>query len=627
VLLLDVASAYDSVNQQCLVDTLRELGVPQHLVRAVQGMYRGLNYSVRDSEGNLGDPFPAGVGVKQGCPASPLLFCMYVQPVSAELEGVTQADAYTLDGSTPLPDWAYADDFMLLATSKSGVQRLTGAAARAFLARHLRLEPHKCVVFGVECGEEGGISVDEQCVPQAPEQGTRYLGLMYDRKASAKVMAQHRGGCMLTAFRRARAKVCVSDEVPSSIPVMLDLLSTSVMPAGLYGCELWGLLSVLSVPGVTDEGLTVEQLYALDDPMEKLRLKAIRAWLNLPHGTPCLPLLHELGLEPLVMSYVRRAVGWWNHVVTLEPDSPWRLAMQQNVRDAQNPNFRGVNFSRALTVVLRVLLGSGSRGLSNDTVHKLQTISLERVEAGLAATYKEYLQSQQTQAGSMIRRYFTVVGTHEAGVRPCWYTFQVPHRVMVRFLRFRLGCHYLRLNTGRWERRRQEGGGTGHLPREQRVCLRCEQPYVDDEDHCLVYCQEVCIRTHRQQLEAAVRRRHPHPAMNSMAGLFQAVQETGSRELQFKLLHYVAYCFQVSWRCFVDLNGWRASDTVRSCAARQAMQAYVLQRESTYSWEYDRLSSSLVFTSELQEVTPGDMPSEGGEEAEVTSRAMGGSSD
>jgi hypothetical protein len=39
------------------------------------------------------------------------------------------------------------------------------------------------------------------------------------------------------------------------------------------------------------------------------------------------------------------------------------------------------------------------------------------------------------------------------------------------------------------------------------------------------------------------------------------------------------------------------------------------------------LHSSLVFTSELQEVTPGDMPSEGGEEAEVTSRAMGGSSD
>jgi hypothetical protein len=115
--------------------------------------------------------------------------------------------------------------------------------------------------------------------------------------------------------------------------------------------------------------------------------------------------------------------------------------------------------------------------------------------------------------------------------------------------------------------------------------------------------------------------------MNSMAGLFQAVQETGSRELQFKLLHYVAYCFQVSWRCFVDLNGWRASDAVRGCAARQAMQAYVLQRESTYSWEYDRLSSSLVFTSELQEVTPGDMLSEGGEEAEVTSRAMGGSSD
>jgi hypothetical protein len=126
--------------------------------------------------------------------------------------------------------------------------------------------------------------------------------------------------------------------------------------------------------------------------------------------------------------------------------------------------------------------------------------------------------------------------------------------------------------------------------------------------HYLIYCQEVCIRMHQQQLEATIRHRHPHPAMNNMAGLCQAVQETGSRELQFKLLHCVAYCFHVSWRCFVYLNGWRASDAVRSCTAWQAMQVYVLQRESTYSWEYVRLSSSLVFTSELQEVTPGDMP-------------------
>jgi hypothetical protein len=122
-------------------------------------------------------------------------------------------------------------------------------------------------------------------------------------------------------------------------------------------CELWGLLSV---PGVTAAGLTLQQLYALADPTEKLRLKVIRTWLILPHSTPCAPLLHELGVEPLVMSYVRKAVKWWNHVVQLKEDSPWRLAFKENVRDAQDASFRGHNFSYALFVVLRVLLGSGT---------------------------------------------------------------------------------------------------------------------------------------------------------------------------------------------------------------------------------------------------------------------------
>lgn len=363
---------------------------------------------------------------------------------------------------------------------------------------------------------------------------------------------------------------------------------------------------------------TLQQLYALADPIEKLRLKVIRTWLNLPHSTPCAPLLHELGLEPLVMSYVRKAVKWWNHVAQLKEDSPWRLALKENVSDAQDASFRGHNFSYALFVVLRVLLGSGTRGLSSSMLN-LQQISVQEVEDRLAATYKEYLQSLCTQAGSMVSRYFSVVGTHDIGVRPCWYTFQIPQRVMVRFLRFRLGCHFLRVNTGRWER--QGGGLAGKVPRRQRVCVRCEQPFVDDEDHCLVYCQEVCIRTHRERLEAAVRHRHPHPAMNSMAGLFQAVQETQDRDPQFKLVHFVAFCFQVAWCCYTDLNGWRGSDAVRGYTAEQAMYAYVRQRESTYPEEYDRLSSSLVFTSELQEVTDVEVEQAEGGEAEVTSRA------
>lgn len=615
VLLLDVASAYDSVDQGCLVDTLTELGVPQHLVRGVHGMYSGLQYSVRDGQGGLGASFPVGVGVKQGCPVSPLLFCMYVHPVSQELESLAGAEAYTLDGTTPLPDWAYADDFMLLAVGAGGLQQLTGAAAGAFLARRLKLEPSKCVVLFVNGGEQQAISMGDQAVPVAAPQGQRYLGLMFDRKACAKRMAQYRGACMMTAFRKARAKVQASDEVPSSIPVMLDLLTTTVQPAGLYGCELWGLLTV---PGITTPQFSAQQLFALTSPLEKQRIKILRTWLGLPHSTPQPCLLHELGLEPLVHAYVRRAIRWWNYMVGLKPDSPWRLALQQNVRDAQDARFTVCNFATALERVLRVLLGTSARGISIK-IRQLQPWSEQEVEAALKSQYEQHLQSLQgagTQAGSMISWYFRVVGKHAMGVRPCWYSFHIPHRVMVRFLRFRLGCHFLRHNTGRWERR--EGEGAVGLPRAQRVCVRCSLPFVDDEDHCLMYCQEVCIRTRREALEAAVRHRHSHPAMNSMAGLFQAVEATGSRELQHKLVHFVAFCYQVAWRCYTDLSEWRASAAVRSYTAQQAMYAYVAQRESTYPWEYDRLSSSIRCTSELEETS--GLSDRTDTDSEVTSR-------
>jgi hypothetical protein len=148
VLLLDVASAFDNVDHACMVATLNELGLPQHLVRAVHGMYNGLQYLLCCKETGLTEPLEVGVGVKQGCPVSPLLFCLYVQPVSGDLVGEAEPAVYSLDGNS-LPDWAYADDFVLLAYTAEGLQRLTGAAARAFLRRRLKLEPTKCVVLSV----------------------------------------------------------------------------------------------------------------------------------------------------------------------------------------------------------------------------------------------------------------------------------------------------------------------------------------------------------------------------------------------------------------------------------------------------------------------------------------------
>ena len=66
-----------------MVDTLINLQFPEHLVRGIAGMYQGLRYQVV-TNGRVASPFHVGVGVKQGCPLSPMLYNLYVQPLCKE---------------------------------------------------------------------------------------------------------------------------------------------------------------------------------------------------------------------------------------------------------------------------------------------------------------------------------------------------------------------------------------------------------------------------------------------------------------------------------------------------------------------------------------------------------------
>jgi hypothetical protein len=269
--------------------------------------------------------------------------------------------------------------------------------------------------------------------------------------------------------------------------------------------------------------------------------------------------------------------------------------MEQNVQDHRKASFTGLNFAGALFSVLKVVLGE--RGLATNMA-SMDKFDITVVEERLDAVYGQHLEwlrtGPQKVVGTMVQWYMRVVGLHQPGDMPCWYTLNVPQCVIIRFLRFRLGCHFLRNNTGRWH----------HMKPMHRKCVRCEQPLSrDNEDHCLIHCQEVCIRTQREELESAIRQAHRHPAMNSMAGLFQAVLETGRQDLHYKLVNYVAVCFQVAWRCHVDLNGWRGSAAVRACQLRQDWYEYARQRESTLPLEYARLSSDLIQTDDEQEVS------------------------
>ena len=82
-------------------------------------------------EGGNTDWFDVGVGVRQGCVISPMLFDVFVDQLAREVRALKLGVA-AADGRLSL--LLYADDIVLMADSQKDLQRMLGAV-QAFCRR------------------------------------------------------------------------------------------------------------------------------------------------------------------------------------------------------------------------------------------------------------------------------------------------------------------------------------------------------------------------------------------------------------------------------------------------------------------------------------------------------------
>ena len=83
---VDLTKAYNSVDRTVLYEALvRELGVSPGTVATLRRMYTDVQACVlRDS--HLSAQFPVRLGVLQGCPASPIVFSLFLDRLEAFLD-------------------------------------------------------------------------------------------------------------------------------------------------------------------------------------------------------------------------------------------------------------------------------------------------------------------------------------------------------------------------------------------------------------------------------------------------------------------------------------------------------------------------------------------------------------
>ena len=110
---IDYAKAFDCVDHNKLWKILKEVGIPDHLLR---NLYAGQEATVRTGHGTT-DWFQLGKRVRQGCILSPCLFNLYAEYIMRNT-WLEEAQAGIKFSGRNINNLRYADDTTLMAESE-----------------------------------------------------------------------------------------------------------------------------------------------------------------------------------------------------------------------------------------------------------------------------------------------------------------------------------------------------------------------------------------------------------------------------------------------------------------------------------------------------------------------------
>ncbi|KAK7874081.1 hypothetical protein R5R35_004625 [Gryllus longicercus] len=259
IVALDIAKAFDSVSHDAIKIALIRRGFPKQFIRYVENVYAN-STTMFEHRGCSSPLFKLGRGVRQGDPLSPILFCLVVDDI---LSAIPPEVGFNL-GDTKINGIAYADDLVLMSSTKWGMETCLRHVGEAATRYGLLFNPNKSSALSlVPAGREKKIKVltdtqfhlgDGAPIPQINTTTSwKYLGVEFTPMGAMKTSDD------------LKALIERVTKAPLKPQQRLKILRSYVIPKLYHGIVLGGT--------------TLQKLRQLDLQSRA----AVRRWLRLPH--------------------------------------------------------------------------------------------------------------------------------------------------------------------------------------------------------------------------------------------------------------------------------------------------------------------------------------------------------
>ncbi|OMJ18368.1 RNA-directed DNA polymerase from mobile element jockey, partial [Smittium culicis] len=213
-----------------LLHKLRSVGIGGKLLNMIKGMYDAPKIAVRVGN-EVSNPTEYLFGVRQGCPASPILFDFYINDIFKSVRGVR------VPGLTScIPGLLFADDTVLLAESSDELQDALNTITEWLDNWEMAVNASKCGIMSISGELTTDMTLQGQKV-DFTDQYT-YLGYIMNSKWDVSGTIKNNENKVRKAVYAAYSFLRRSDVFTA---LKIKFINSVLMPVGCYGGETFGM--------------------------------------------------------------------------------------------------------------------------------------------------------------------------------------------------------------------------------------------------------------------------------------------------------------------------------------------------------------------------------------------------
>ncbi|KAK3513103.1 hypothetical protein QTP70_001397 [Hemibagrus guttatus] len=292
---VDLEKAFDRVPRGILWEVLWEYGVCGPLLRAVRSLYNRSRSLVRIASCKS-DLFPVHVGLRQGCPLSPVLFIVFMDRISRRSQGLEGVRF----GDHRISSLIFADDVVLLASSGLDLQHALGRFAAECAAAGMRVSTSKSKAMVLDRKKVAcTLQVGGEVLPQVEE--FKYLGVLFTSEGRMDCEIDRRIGAAAAVMRAMYRSVVVKKEL--SRKAKLLIYQSIYTPTLTYGHEVW---------------VMTERVRSQIQVAKMSFLRRV-AGCSLRDRVRSSVTREELGVQPLLLHIERGQLRWLGHLFRMPP--------------------------------------------------------------------------------------------------------------------------------------------------------------------------------------------------------------------------------------------------------------------------------------------------------------------